>query len=254
MLRTKTILFTSLIALSACNSETTTSEFIDTGGMWARIEVTSDNSERAQIDVELNAGGAFGTNIELSSGDFLDVSADGGERLVLGKDVDLLEVDYEGSLPITTAQPSFSIRLLREEGEDATGNTVVLPELFELFQPTAGASIDSNQIQSIIWTPPANPTIETMRISISTRCSAGNQTTVFSESVNAQDNGRYDLDMSTIEAFSSDIAMTQGASCVVGFTLRRSNDGVIDPAFDPDSLITATRLQQVRDIPVNLVP
>src|SRR5262245_33022060 len=110
--------------------ESTSSQFIKTGGIAAFMSVTANNPDTSEVRVELDVGGSNGTAVILDSGDKLTATAN-------GETDDLASISsgvYEGTLK-TAQGVEFAISLDRTEEEDALNNRATLPNPFSLTQP-----------------------------------------------------------------------------------------------------------------------
>lgn len=128
----KCITTTALILLlCACTSETE-SNLIKTKGIWAGFELVSDGN-RTRVNAELNAGDANGSNIVLSDSDSLQAVVN-NTAIVLTKDTDFLDVDYQAYINATDDNQQFDIKFKRDDGINANSG-VELPLNFYYFNP-----------------------------------------------------------------------------------------------------------------------
>src|SRR5689334_17990206 len=115
--------------------ETTSSQFIRTGGIAAIMSVTADNPDTSTVRAELDVGGPNGTAVILDSGDQLSATADGETQDLASVSAGVYEARFN-----TTKGVEFTITLDRAEDEDAPGSTAFLPDPFIISSPADDAT------------------------------------------------------------------------------------------------------------------
>ena len=144
-------LISALICVN-CNPGSTDSTNIATPGIYAGMEIESSVSGNSSINVELNVGGRNGTNIDLSDGERLEVSV-GGETIMLNRDTDFGDIDYEGTVNTSSSADPFRISLFRADGSVINNSIVSLPDEFIITSPNSGQTFSVNETLPIRWTP-----------------------------------------------------------------------------------------------------
>lgn len=237
-------LITSIVglALAACSSETTTSDNVDTAGIWAGLELVTSGVNTG-VTAEFNVGGRNGTNLILSSGDRVVVYA-GNQSVQLEQDSDFLDIDYEGTIPIASDNAEFRVALERSSATSANNSTVRLPPNFEIFTPQAFSHFSEVALLDVTWGP-SNPG-STVEIHASATCpnpQDNTQNLSFSEVVNTEDDGSYSSNiLSQLTDADTD------AGCDLSITIERVNSGDLDPAFTEGGYIRAIQRREEADI------
>ena len=210
------------LALVGCK-ETTSSEFIRTGGIAALMSVTAESADSSKVHVELRVGGAqSNTFVILDSGDRLTAKA--GDVTQDLKAVD--EGVYEATFP-TGAQVEFTVGLDRAEDEDAPGSRVTLPASFNITAPQPEdvlSRADDGVI--IVWTPVADTQ---GAVTLSGSC-------ITSTSYDVSGSAGT-LVVAPGELTSANEEMPE--SCTVDIEISFRREGTADPAFDDESYIVA---------------
>lgn len=140
------------VALLGCK-ETTSSEFIRTGGIAALMSATAESGDSSKVHVELRVGGAqSNTYVILQGGDQLTAKV-GTET----KDLQSVsEGVYEGTFA-TGGQADITVSLDRAEDEDAPGSKATLPASFTIAQPQPEDVLSrADDGLFIAWTPVEN--------------------------------------------------------------------------------------------------
>ncbi|MFO0591941.1 MAG: hypothetical protein U0441_30625 [Polyangiaceae bacterium] len=214
-------------ALIGCR-ETTSSEFIRTGGIAALVDVTADADDHSVVHVELAVGGPFGTLVDLQSGDTL--KATGGSE---SKDLQRVSAGvYEATFASGKAI-DFSVDFERATDDDAPSNKGTLPTPFKLTKPATTDSLSRT----------------------------GDELTITWDTAPGVD-GDVELDGScifttskTVSGSAKSITFAKGEiknlddkkpeSCSVEVKLSFTRDGSTDPALDPDSYFHAVQERTV---------
>jgi hypothetical protein len=206
------------LALLGCK-ETTSSEFIRTGGIAALIDVTADSADSSTVHVELRVGGdSSNTYVKLQGGDKLSAAA-GTEQ----KDLQAVEDGvYEGTFA-TGKAVEFTVNFERTEDADAPANKGTLPTPFEIKAPLpADEHSRADDAVTITWDKVANTE---GTISVDGPC-------IFPESYTVSgDAGTYAVakgDLTSLDDMKPE-------SCKVDIDLSFKREGSTDGAFDSES-------------------
>lgn len=230
------------LALAACSSETTTSDNVDTAGIWAGLELVTAG-QNTGVTAEFNVGGRNGTNLILSSGDRVVVYTE-NQSVQLDQDSDLFDIDYEGSIPVASDNAEFRVSLERSSATSANNSTVRLPPNFEIFTPQAFSHFSEVALLDISWGP-TNPG-GTIEVRVNATCpdpQDNTQNLSFSDVVNIEDNGNYSTNfLSQLTDADTD------AGCDLSIILERKNTGTLDPAFTEGGYIRAIQRREEADI------
>jgi hypothetical protein len=212
------------ITLLGCK-ETTSSEFIRTGGIAALMSVTADSGDSAEVHVELRVGGAqSNTYVILDGGDKLTARA-GTETQDL---YSVAEGVYEGQFA-NGGQVEFTVSLDRAEDADAPNSKATLPASFLITQPEPTDEL-SREMDSlfIVWTVVANTEGS---INLSGSCISSQSFTVSGSA------GMYSVPAGTLK--STNETMPEPCTVTVDMTFQR--EGAADSAFDDESSFVATQ-------------
>lgn len=125
------------IGLVSCG-ESIGSTSVKTDGVWADFTARADGSGNTNIRAGLKTGGAnSNTFLTLEEGDELTFYADGESYQPNTQEVfDQYNV-YVKNVPKDAGGTEIRVEFTREEGEDATNSSVVLPEKFEITAPSS---------------------------------------------------------------------------------------------------------------------
>ncbi len=241
----------SLLSIIGCNSESVDSEDIKTSGIWAKMEVDAREDQRSRVVVELNVGGEFGTNVELSDGEYLEVEA-GGVVKRLDEDTDILDIDYQAYMDIVESDTLFTIRFYRSNGENIVNSTGRLPTAFEITNPPSNTQFELSENVLLTWTPSRNGQSVHLYSGVTCTNTEGNRTTS-ATSFDIDDDGQYEYDISGNDLFTNGTTgLNTSALCDLNLRLERENAGMIDPAFDSGGEFKATQSRKTIGLSVNL--
>jgi len=233
---------------SGCSTESTESANIATRAIWANIDVDAVQTGSTRVNVELNVGGANGTNIELSVNERLEATL-GGVTQVLSKDTDLFDIDYVTYFSTSISAQPVRISFFRDDGSMHDNSIVGLPDEFIVTSPQSGQTFASSGTISITWTPSRNG--QTIRIVPIASCTTVTGTSVGGPSITVADDGfeNYDLrNHSVINAPDID----RSRNCELLIRVYRYESGVLDPAFEAGGTIDAIQSREVDNITVTL--
>jgi len=230
----------TLFVLTACNDEVT-SDSIDTSGIWAGIEITS-NGSKTDINVELNVGGSSGTNVDLASGDKLQVTS-GSTSIDLQRDTDILDIDYEGSMDIVASGSEFTLAFIRDNKEDAPNSKVALPDSFEPILPLSEQSFRFTDPISMAWTPKQDNAVIDISVTSVCKDSTDTDVNINSGSTKIVDSGAYVFNH-TATAFD---AIDKAKGCTTTVTMKREVTGTLDSGFT-GGFIRASQVRTVTNL------
>lgn len=237
----------AVLTMTACSSEQTPSQLVETEGMWADMKVESDG-DRSRIVVELNVSGPNGNNVVLGNQDKLFVSAEGQSKQ-LKKDTDFLDVDYQEYMDVTVDDAEFNIQLQRESKADANGTTVILPKNFEIQSPLSSDIYTLDDTVAVTWDGLGEAKQVTLDVGSVCKNTNGDDLTQH-QAVITDDDGQYDIELKTQSMFShTDVDLTK--DCTLSVTIRRENTGQVDSTFLSSSKIIAAQYRKVKDIVID---
>ena len=238
----KCITTTALILLlCACTSETE-SNLVKTKGIWAGFELASDGN-RTLVNAELNAGDANGSNIILSDSDSLQAVVN-NTAIVLTKDTDFLDVDYQAYINATDDNQQFDIKFKRDDGINANSG-VELPLNFIILTPSNNQtfSINSPLTVQLDGTDPNS----TSQVELSSSCTNNNNETLLQSMLFALGTSRLEIDLQSLDMFSSS-QVDQSKTCSLTVSVKRERLGSISGEFANQSYIQAKQQRTINNM------
>ncbi len=238
----KCITTTALILLlCACTSETE-SNLVKTKGIWAGFELVSDGN-RTRVNAELNAGDANGSNIILSDSDSLQAVVN-NTAIVLTKDTDFLDVDYQAYINATDDNQQFDIKFKRDDGINANSG-VELPLNFIILTPSNNQtfSINSPLTVQLDGTDPNS----TSQVELSSSCTNNNNETLLQSMLFALGTSRLEIDLQSLDMFSSS-QVDQSKTCSLTVSVKREQLGSISGEFANQSYIKAQQSRAIKNM------
>ncbi|MBB1454561.1 hypothetical protein [Pseudoalteromonas sp. SG43-5] len=238
----KCITTTALILLlCACTTETE-SNLVKTKGIWAGFELISDGN-RTRVNAELNAGDANGSNIILSDSDSLQAVVN-NTAIVLTKDTDFLDVDYQAYINATDDNQQFDIKFKRDDGINANSG-VELPLNFIILTPSNNQtfSINSPLTVQLDGTDPNS----TSQVELSSSCTNNNNETLLQSMLFALSTSRLEIDLQSLDMFSSS-QVDQSKTCSLTVSVRRERVGSISGEFANQSYIKAQQSRAIKNM------
>ncbi len=241
----------SLLFLMGCNSESVDSEDVQTSGIWAKMEVDAREDQRSRVVVELNVGGEFGTNVELSDGEYLEVEA-GGVIKRLDEDTDIFDIDYQAYMDIVESDTLFTVSFYRSNGENIVDSTARLPTSFVITSPLANTQFGLSENVLLTWSSRRNGQAIHLYSSVTCTNTEGNRTTS-ATSFDIDDDGQYEFDISSNNLFANGTnGLNTTALCDLNLKLEREGRGVIDSAFDSGGEFKIYQSRKTIGLSVNL--
>ncbi|MBB1299159.1 hypothetical protein [Pseudoalteromonas sp. SR41-7] len=238
----KCITTTALILLlCACTTETE-SNLVKTKGIWAGFELISDGN-RTRVNAELNAGDANGSNIILSDSDSLQAVVN-NTAIVLTKDTDFLDVDYQAYINATDDNQQFDIKFKRDDGINANSG-VELPLNFIILTPSNNQtfSINSPLTVQLDGTDPNS----TSQVELSSSCTNNNNETLLQSMLFALSTSRLEIDLQSLDMFSSS-QVDQSKTCSLTVSVKRERLGSISGEFANQSYIKALQSRAIKNM------
>ncbi|MBB1403661.1 hypothetical protein [Pseudoalteromonas sp. SG45-1] len=238
----KCITTTALILLlCACTTETE-SNLVKTKGIWAGFELISDGN-RTRVNAELNAGDANGSNIILSDSDSLQAVVN-NTAIVLTKDTDFLDVDYQAYINATDDNQQFDIKFKRDDGINANSG-VELPLNFIILTPSNNQtfSINSPLTVQLDGTDPNS----TSQVELSSSCTNNNNETLLQSMLFALGTSRLEIDLQSLDMFSSS-QVDQSKTCSLTVSVKRERLGSISGEFANQSYIKAQQSRAIKNM------
>lgn len=238
----KCITTTALILLlCACTTETE-SNLVKTKGIWAGFELVSDGN-RTRVNAELNAGDANGSNIVLSDSDSLQAVVN-NTAIVLTKDTDFLDVDYQAYINATDDNQQFDIKFKRDDGINANSG-VELPLNFIILTPSNNQtfSINSPLTVQLDGTDPNS----TSQVELSSSCTNNNNETLLQSMLFELSTSRLEIDLQSLNMFSSS-QVDQSKTCSLTVSVKRERLGSISGEFANQSYIKAQQSRAIKNM------
>jgi len=213
------------IAAAGCK-ETVSSENIRTGGISMKTVVTAGSSS-SRVRVTLTVGGdESNTYVVLESGDELIAEADGQEKK-MEKEADGI---YEATFDTNEEDTAFTVHLLREDDDDATGNTGTLPPPFAITSDLGDDPISRADDLELTWEPSST---DEMTLEVDDEVG---ESCIFAKTFTRrsnpalEDDGQYVIEGGELDGTSGD-----DETCEIILDLRREREGYRDAKLDPES-------------------
>ena len=238
----KCITTTALILLLCACTSKTESNLVKTKGIWAGFELISDGN-RTRVNAELNAGDANGSNIILSDSDSLQAVVN-NTAIVLTKDTDFLDVDYQAYINATDDNQQFDIKFKRDDGINANSG-VELPLNFIILTPSNNQtfSINSPLTVQLDGTDPNS----TSQVELSSSCTNNNNETLLQSMLFALSTSRLEIDLQSLDMFSSS-QVDQSKTCSLTVSVKRERLGSISGEFANQSYIKAQQSRAIKNM------
>lgn len=230
-----------ILLLCACTTETE-SNLVKTKGIWAGFELVSDGN-RTRVNAELNAGDANGSNIVLSDSDSLQAVVN-NTAIVLTKDTDFLDVDYQAYINATDDNQQFDIKFKRDDGINAN-SSVELPLNFIILTPSNNQtfSINSPLTVQLDGTDPNS----TSQVELSSSCTNNNNETLLQSMLFELSTSRLEIDLQSLDMFSSS-QVDQSKTCSLTVSVKRERLGSISGEFANQSYIKAQQSRAIKNM------
>ncbi len=206
------------MAALGCSKETTSSANIRTGGIAALIDVTAKTDTTADVHVELKVGGSSSnTYVVLESGDKLTATVADETKTLTATDSGVYDVTFQD----VGAGSEFKVDLERTDGSASNSGTLPAPFAIDPVTPKLSRKDDD---LTLSWAPADSG--DGMSLAFEGSC-------IFPYSNNVSDTGSYVVKKDTLSSTHEDTPET----CDIKLMIDRSQDGVHDSAFDPESYI-----------------
>ncbi|MBH0039808.1 hypothetical protein [Pseudoalteromonas sp. SWN166] len=238
----KCITTTALIfALCACTSETE-SDLVKTKGIWAGFELVSDGN-RTRVNAELNAGDANGSNIVLSESDSLRAVVN-NTAIVLTKDTDFLDVDYQAYINATDDNQQFDILFIRDDGINAN-SSAELPLNFIILTPSNDQNFGINSTLTVLLdgTDPNS----TSQVELSSSCTTNNNETLLQSTFFALNSSRLEINLQSLDMFNSS-QVNKNKACNLTINIKRDRFGSISGEYANQSYIKAQQTRAIKNM------
>jgi hypothetical protein len=209
----------SLLALSACASESVESNDVLTDGIYASFEaVATEDGTRATATL-LVGGSSSNTYVMLGGDDALTVTA-AGETLELRERQGFGERYYYDADLATNAEDTVVVfRFERSIDSGAPDSRCTLPRAMTITAPSDGDAFSRMEADVLIaWD--TSGTNEPIQLQVQGDCF-----TAISESFDS-DPGEYVIPAATLQS-----SQDPATACQATVTLSRNNNGTLDPAF-----------------------
>ncbi|WP_437574540.1 hypothetical protein [Sorangium sp. So ce887] len=223
----------AMFGLAACGllagcTETLDSKQIRTGGISATLEATAESASSTSLKATLKAGGdESNTYVILSAGDRISATADDEEVEMRSESAGV----YVAHFDVGEGGTEFTVRLDREDDDDAPDNAGTLPDPFEL-EALPKEPVPRGEDLTIAWSPSGSG--DDMVIRVDGDC-------IFSKTFDVGgDTGTYTIEAGELDPTSSQ----EPETCDVDLVISRTRGGTTDKTLDPES---SFELAQVRE-------
>jgi len=238
----KCITTTALILLlCACTSETE-SNLIKTKGIWAGFELVSDGN-RTRVNAELNAGDANGSNIVLSDSDSLQAVVN-NTAIVLTKDTDFLDVDYQAHINITDDNEPFDI-LFNRDNKISAHSSVELPLNFIILTPSNEQNFRLNNTITVQLDGTDPNSVSS--IELISKCTNSNGETLIQSMLSEIKYSSYSFKLNSLAMFNN-AQIDKSKTCNLTIMVERVRFGAISDEFANQSYIQAKQQRTINNM------
>lgn len=197
-----------------------------TSGMNADIHVIADGTGDTSVIADLRVGDSL-NYVELTDGDRLTASLEGGSPTELRESVDLFDYHgYSATLPGDASGTVVTVAFERTVDSGAPSSTATIPEPFALGAGPTTAS----RAADVAFTWTGEGAADPMTITVSGVC-------IESYTQTLSDTGAYTLPAGSLVALSG----SEAEPCDVEAVFQRANGGDLDPAFGDGEIIGEQR-------------
>ena len=164
--------------------------------------------------------------------------------IVLTKDTDFLDVDYQAYINATDDNQQFDIKFKRDDGINANSG-VELPLNFIILTPSNNQtfSINSPLTVQLDGTDPNS----TSQVELSSSCTNNNNETLLQSMLFALGTSRLEIDLQSLDMFSSS-QVDQSKTCSLTVSVRRERVGSISGEFANQSYIKAQQSRAIKNM------
>ena len=164
-----------LLMFVASGCSNTSSENVTTQGIHADIRVIAEGngSTTVRAELEVGSGGIGRTQLDLSPGDSLTVTANGIQKTMVRDGSIFGDIEYVTSFPFDDANTVFVVALIRNAGTSAPNSTVTLPDGFNVLSPTSSTIYSTSQNIGIVWAPSGTSITPSITVTVECRRLSG---------------------------------------------------------------------------------
>ncbi|WP_189613603.1 hypothetical protein [Saccharospirillum salsuginis] len=228
------------LLLQGCS--VTDSENVKTAGISAAIEVVSTSSDpnaQAHVSASLQSGsGINGTDLKLTGGDRLYVTAD-GQKIPLSESSSPIGTTYEAWVSSSSTHTEYIIGFEREEDTSAPSSTVMLPEPFDI-QSMAKETYGFDEDVDLNWSPSGDNKVSIL-YTFDCRTESGDNRMFGGLRPSVDDDGHYAMDLSDVIPDGEDPV----TACDADVAIQRTQKGQLDPNFGEGGSIKGVQKRTV---------
>lgn len=224
----------AVAALAGC-TETTSSENIKTGGIFAGIEVTATSESASTVKATLKVGGdESNTYVILDKGDEMVASAGGDSKSMSAQSSGIYEAEFGTGADGT----EFKVELKRPNDIPAPDSRGTLPAPFKVGTLEDNKSRKADDL-AVTWDP--SGTDDSMHVEVEGSCIF-----LYNKDIPG-DSGSFTIKAGELDSTGGNMPET----CDLNVTLTRSRNGTADSAYDNESWF---HLKQIRKGKVTSAP
>ena len=234
---TRSTLVGPLLVLGLLGCESIESTDLLTSGVYADIEATADGSGSTAVKVNLKAGPASNTFLDLTGDDKLNATQSDVVKELTRHNNGFDYIWYENSFDTDAEGSNFTVAFERSIDDGAPNSSVSLPAPFSITSPTADDTLSRDGgALTITWEPSGSE--NDMEISISGDC-----VTLFTEDLSG-DPGTFTLNAGTLsDSNSSDD--DDGTNCPLTILVKRKKGGTLDPSYGEGGKISGIQKRSI---------
>lgn len=251
MSKNVSVLLAGLLGLLLNGCSKVDSKDIKTSGIYTETGITAGD-ENTTVFVRMRTGSPLDADtIILTPGDHLSAS-------MSGNTIDLLRTDtdaYRGTFTDATGGTEVMVMLSREDDPDAPASIVTLPYEFSISAPNAGESFDAGESITVVWSPaePVNLVKVTYHIDCRVYDDRGLPSGAnYGRAYTVVDSGTHTTRINEVlNVFGNQDELVEGEPCRFEVSVKRTNEGTLDPALTKGGYI---RAQREKNVLVTVVP
>jgi hypothetical protein len=235
--------FFSLFVFTLGGCSDTASENVTTQGIRAEIRVVADGSGSTAVTAQLTvgSGGIGATQLDLSPGDSLTVTANGFEKTMI-KDASFLgDIQYTASFAFDDPNTLFVVAMNRNAATDAPNSNVTLPDGFIIRMPTSATVYTIDQNIGIVWAPSGTAIVPTVSVTIDCTLMTG-QTATGSQHISLSADTGF-ASTSVVSAMPTGV-IDRRRLCEGMVYLNRIRNGNLDRSYGEGGFITGEQYKQ----------
>jgi hypothetical protein len=219
------------ILLTGCKCAAPVDSEVGTDSIHVYMVLQCAEDGTTSVRVELSVGGPLGSDIYLTGGDELEVTANGQSQKLEREDTWLNQVFYNGTLDTDEPGTEVTISFERPNHTSALDSCVTLPANIAIQMPQAGETFTRGDEITVSWEPSGGP--GEVAIEFATICRGGQESYSKTTSYTASDSGSAAYPVASL----LDESLEGNEVCDVTITLMRETTGSISAEYKSGEIV-----------------